>query len=96
MDFTKAFDWVPYALLMKKLTEITELGEYFLHWIEDSLANYTQRVVLQGHASDSLAVSSGVPQGSVLESVLFLIFINDLPDWLDCSCALFADDTLVY
>ena len=51
---------------------------------------------MQGHVSDSLPVFSGVSQGSVLGPVLFLIIINDLPDGLDCSCALFADDTLVY
>ena len=53
-------------------------------------------MVLQGYASDSLPVSSGVPPGSVLGPVLFFIFIYDLPNCPDCSCAWFADDTLVY
>ena len=66
MDFTKPFDRVLHARLMKKVTEIAELDEYFLHRIEDFLANRTQRVVLHGHAADSLPVFSGVPQDSVL------------------------------
>ena len=96
LDFTKAFDQVPHAVLMKTLEKIAELNEYLLHWIDDFLANRTQRVVLQGYASDSLPVSSGVPPGSVLGPVLFFIFIYDLPNCPDCSCAWFADDTLVY
>ena len=72
LNFTKAFDRVPHALLKKELTEIAELGEYLQHRIKDFLANRTQRVVLQGHPSDSLSVSSGVPKRLVLEPILFL------------------------
>jgi len=60
LDFTKAFDRVPHALLMKKLSEIADLDEYILHWISNFLTNHTQRVVLQGHTSDLLPVTSGV------------------------------------
>jgi len=92
LDLTKAFDQVPHSFLMKKFSEITHLDEYILHWMKNFLTNRTRRVGLQDHTSDPLPVTSGVPQ----ELVLLLIFINELPACLDCSCALFAEDTLVY
>lgn len=96
LDFTKAFDRVPHALLMQKLSTIADVDDYLLSWIHDFLINRTQQVVIRGNASKPLAVTSGVPQGSVLGPILFLVFINDLPDNLNCSVGLFADDTLLY
>jgi hypothetical protein len=66
-----------------------------LEWVSNFLSNRTQRVVVNGATSDSAKVSSGIPQGSVLGPILFVLYINDLPRHVQSSAALFADDTKV-
>ena len=95
MGFAKAFDKVPHRRLLYKLGYYGIRGSTH-KWISLWLSERSQKVVLDGQASDPVPVLSGVPQGSVLGPVLFLIFINDLPDNIRSSVRLFADDCVLY
>ena len=95
LDFQKAFDTVPHKRLLKKL-EAFGIKGHVLEWLQDFLSNRRQRVVVNGTFSNWKPVLSGIPQGSVLGPVLFIIFINDLPDLIKCLIKLFADDTKLY
>ena len=67
-----------------------------LNWVRAFLGSRSQRVVIDGEESESVPVTSGIPQGSVLGPILFLIYINDLPDEVCSQVRLFADDTALY
>ena len=67
-----------------------------VYWVTDFLNERHKRVVINGIFSIWERITSSVPQGSVLGNVLFLIFINDIPDILNCTVTLFADDTKLY
>ena len=92
LDFAKAFDKVSHPLLIHKLASYGISGKALL-WIKAFLSNRRQKVVLGNVASDWQPVLSGVPQGSVLGPLLFIIYINDLTDNLSSNTYLFADDT---
>lgn len=93
-DFAKAFDTVPHQRLLSKLSSYG-IGGLLLQWIKSFLLERQQVVRVNGHYSYSSKVISGVPQGSVLGPLLFVIYINDLPDCVSSSSYLFADDTKV-
>ena len=95
MDFAKAFDKVPYQRLLGKLHHYGIQGST-LDWIAAFLSDRTQKVIVDGEASESAPVTSGVPQGSVLGPILFLCYINDLPEQVSSRCRLFADDSILY
>jgi hypothetical protein len=94
-DFSKAFDTVSHSLLLKKLLAIGIDGKVH-SWIKAFLFNRTQRVVINGCHSDWLPVTSGVPQGSVLGPLLFLLYINDIGNGISSTLRLFADDLIIY
>jgi hypothetical protein len=91
LDFSKAFDKVPHKRLIKKLKAHGIEGE-LSKWIENWLGDRRQRVVIGGEYSQWGKVKSGVPQGSVLGPILFIIFINDIDEGLVSKITKFADD----
>ena len=95
LDFEKAFDKVLHQRLISKLHHYGIRGQN-LEWIKAFLNGRTQAVVVDGSMSPFSPVTSGVPHGSVMGPVLFLIFINDIGNKLSSRVRLFADDCVVY
>ena len=97
LDFSKAFDTVPHQRLLGKLEHYGVKGN-LLRWVEAFLVGRTQTVLVDGVRSREEDVLLGVPQGTVLGPLLFLLYINDLPSHVhaDTHCRLFADDCLLY
>jgi hypothetical protein len=96
IDFEKAFDVVPHVGLVEKVRKL-EIDGRVVRWIQEWLTGRTQRVRVGDKYSKDIEVTSGVPQGSVLGPLLFIIFINDIiGDNNECRVRLFADDCIAY
>lgn len=95
LDFSKAFDKVNHLKLLYKLHQ-HGIQNNTLQWVKSFLIGRRQSVLVNGEKSDEVPVTSGVPQGSVLGPLLFLLYINDLPENIISQVRLFADDTAIY
>jgi hypothetical protein len=96
LDYSKAFDKVPHCQLIDKLIK-SGIPLPYVRWIQEYLYNRSQVVKLNSSTSESLPVTSGVPQGSVLGPLLFLVYINDITNFVqNVQIRLFADDCVIY
>ena len=95
LDFSKAFDKEAHRRLLKKLENYGIRGN-LLNWIQNFLTNRQQRVVIIGEISGWTDITSGIPKGSVLGPILFLVYINDLPGAIHGLMKGFADDAKIY
>ena len=93
-DFAKAFDTVPHRRLLEKLSCYGISGN-IINWIKAFLLGRSQVVRVNGEKSEETAVLSDIPQGSVLGLLLFVVYINDLPESVKSNIFLFADDTKI-
>ena len=93
LDFTKAFDMVNHAILLSKL-KAYKFDNLVLKWLSSYLSERSQKVVMSNWESSAQNIRYGIPQGSILGPLLFLLYINDLPLYLEYSMSdLYADDT---
>ena len=98
IDLTKAFDTVNHSILLSKLCSLgVPNASLSYNWFESYLSNRCQVTVCNGTKSSPETVQIGVPQGSILGPLLFTLYINDLPDYLEhCDVTLYADDTVLF
>ena len=97
-DFSKAFDSVNHDIILYKLKNIYGIDGRLLKFLKNYLYNREQCVVIDGIKSSLTPVLSGVPQGSIIGPILFVLFINDFPQGIDINSkrALYADDTKLW
>lgn len=91
LDLQKAFDTVNHGLLLGKMKALG-LNDLSVRWIASYLTGRDQKVEVNGSMSDARQIDCGVPQGSVLGPLLFLLYINDMSDACSCNLFLYADD----
>ena len=96
VDFRKAFDCVQHPVLLNKLRNLG-LSELVINWVDNYLTNRKQRVYANDTFSDYLDVTQGVPQGSVLGPLFYIVYANDIACSIKhCKLAMYADDTVIY
>ena len=96
IDLQKAFDTVDHSILLDKL-RLNGLDQHACEWFQNYLSDRVQCTVVNGVESSPQRIKCGVPQGSNLGPLLFMIYINDLPNCLNnCDVSLYADDTCIY
>ena len=95
LDFSKAFDTVPHKRLLKKLDHYG-IHRQLIKWIESWLCRRTRTVVVNGSQTSPVSATSGVPQGTVLGPLMFLLYINDIGLQITSELGLFADDSILY
>ena len=95
LDFLKAFDTVPHRRLLGKIESFGITG-HTLRWVQAFLTDRIQQVHVNGAHSEWANVTSGIPQGSVLGPILFVLYINDLPSNINSNVYMFADDTKIF
>ena len=94
-DYSKAFDVVCHNVLLEKL-QLIGIDDQLLAWIYSFLSDRVMQVSVHGHMSSTRDVYSGVPQGSVLGPLLFLVYINSIGSKLSCTYKIFADDLKLF
>ena len=95
LDFQKTFNKVPLQRLLFKL-KVHGIDNYVINWVEKWLTLRRQRVIVDSEISNWKSVLNGVPQGSVLGPILFLLYVNDLEDGISSKVLKFADDTKLF
>ena len=95
LDFSKAFYTVLHRRLLAKL-QYYKIDNLVWKWIQSWLTKRSQSVVVDGASSKLVSVLSGIPQGTVLGPLMFLLYINDITDGVSSALRLFADDCLLY
>ena len=91
-DYSSAFTSVCHRLLLHKLERSFSISGLAFGWVESYLSQRSQRVVLDGKHSDWIPVQSGVPEGSILDPILFTCYVADLPNQIKTSSLSYADD----
>ncbi len=91
LDFAKAFDFVTHRFLLAKMKSFG-LGDIVVWWIEAYLSGRVSRVHVGGELSETIPMRSGAAQDSMIDPILFLLFVNDLGDALEALTLLYADD----